>query len=186
MKRFTTPAIAATLAITLTSACANTTMVTDTDYRDSYDPLNFSLYHGNRDTRVNVIGDSLGTDSRNFAAAVTKAMHSNHIGQRTNFTPTPGPSAEKNFHVIMAFNVDQDRGLCERGDKLPAQTTPGKTLLQGAWCWGNQTQSYVLAMAPSTKPGDRMFNKLISETTQDLFAPVQDNNPRWDDSDTRP
>ncbi|MFT5538856.1 MAG: hypothetical protein ACI82H_000369 [Alphaproteobacteria bacterium] len=182
MKRFTSPAIAASLAIALTGACANKTMVTDTDYRDSYNPLNFSLYHGNRDTRVSVAGDTLGTDSGNFATAVTKAMYGNHDGQRTNFTTNPGPSAEKNLHVIMAFNVEQDRYLCETGGKLVSKSVPGKTVLQGAWCWGDQTQSYVLAMAPATKPGEPAFSNLISETTQDLFGPIKDDNPRVDDS----
>jgi hypothetical protein len=184
MKRFTSPIVAASLAIGLAGACANSTMIVDTDYRDSYDPLNFNLYHGNRDTRVSVIGDTLGTNSRNLSTAVTKTMYGNHEGQRTNFTTNPGPSAEKNLHVIMAFNVEHNSYLCETGGKLESKPTAGKTELQGAWCWGNQTQSYTLATAPSTRPGDPAFKSLVAETTQELFGPPEDNNPLLDDSST--
>jgi hypothetical protein len=150
------------------SACAPNAIRSQSDFHTAYSFSNFSLYHAKRDTRVDVIGDHFGLTQSAFAKVVTKAMYGNHPGAPTHFTLTPGPSAEKNLRVIMAFNIEPSHYLCSAGKREP-RIVKGQTVLQAAWCWGDRTDSYVMAWTKETKLGDPNFTKLIAEATQELF-----------------
>jgi hypothetical protein len=174
--KFTRAISITTLAIAL-SACAPSAIRSQADFHTAYSFSNFSLYHANRDTRVDVIGDRFGLSQSAFAKLVTKAMYGNHLGAPARFTATPGVSAEKNLRVIMAFNMAPSAYLCSVGQRTP-RLVKGKTTLQAAWCWGERTDSYVMAWTAKTRPGAPNFTKLIAEATQELFPEHIDNQLR--------
>ena len=186
MKR--TASIVTALSIAaLASACAGHTNILATDYHSSYHSANFSRYHGGRDTELQVLGEaSFGMDKVALGTAVSQAMHGQHFGRAANFTLTPGPSAEKNLYVIMAFNMAETPDLCEEADKLTPQPAAGTTTLQGAWCWSGQTQSYVLVHAPATRPGETTFAVMVGGATRELFRPNPDVEERKDNDSYPP
>ncbi len=170
MGRILSFATAVSVAI-LACACTGQAVINNTDYYDTYNPMNFTLYHTGRDTELRVMGEaSFGLDKADLGRAVGRAMYGEHTGRPSNFTLTPGPSAEKNLYVIMAFNVEEDRDLCQSAPGLAPRPVTGRTILQGAWCWGEQTQSYVRAESPAARPGDAMFNRIVGAATRDLFV----------------
>ncbi len=174
MTRILSFAAAASIAV-LAGACAGQAVVSNADYYDTYNPRNFFTYHAGRDTELRVFGEaSFEIDKTALGNAVGQAMYGQHTGRPARFTATPGPSAEKNLYVIMAFNVEDDRDLCQTVGKLAPSPATGRTTLQGAWCWEKQTQSYVRAEIPAARPGDAMFNRLVGAVTRDLFAPNPD------------
>lgn len=155
----------------LLGACAGQPPVTHSNYHDNYHPRNFLKYHAARDTRLEIVGDRLGMETDVFANAVSRAMYGQHYGRPSNFTTRPGPSAEKNLYVIMAFNVAHDRHLCSAATgKLDPRKVAGMTEVQGAWCWGNETQAWILTQGPAARPGDSGFDSLVAATTQELFT----------------
>jgi hypothetical protein len=160
----TSVAILATFLV----ACAPSAIRSQSDYHTAYSFGDFAVYHAKRDTRVDVIGDHFGLNKSAFAKTVTKAMYGNHPGGPANFTATPGPSAEKNLRVIIAFNVEPVHYLCSAG-KLEPKFVKDKTVVQAAWCWGDRTNSYVVAWTQATKPGSQKFKELISEAPQELL-----------------
>lgn len=170
MARLLSFATAASVAV-LAGACTGQAVVNNADYYDTYNPRNFASYHAGRDTELRVFGEAtFGIDKSALGSAVGRAMHGQHAGRPANFTLTPGPSAEKNLYVIMAFNVEGDRDLCQSASRLALRPVTGRTILQGAWCWGEQTQSYVRGESPAARPGEPMFNRLVGAVTGDLFT----------------
>lgn len=141
-----------------------------------YDFSTFMRYHGGRDTKVVVVPPPGA--GQGFAEAVTTAMYGAHIGQPTRFTTTPGPTAEENLRVVMAFNVQPRYHLCEARDLKPRQRVDF-TYLQAAWCWDDTTLSYVQGRVPvSVASGDPAFRSLIAGATRDLFPRTIDDRDR--------
>ena len=106
------------------------------DFDPSYNSQNFGNYHKDRDTRVVIIGSTLGEAPAVFGRMVTDAMQGQNRGGRTNFTTIPGASAEDNLRVVMAFDVaSYGNSICDGHIPKPVKT-PGVTTVQGAWCWG--------------------------------------------------
>lgn len=157
-----------TILVTFLVACAPSAIRSQSDYHTAYSFGDFAVYHAKRDTRVDILGDRFGLNKSAFAKTVTEAMYGNHPGIPANFTATPGPSAEKKLRVIIAFNVEPAHYLCSIG-KLAPKPIKGKTVLQAAWCWGDRTNSYVVAWTQATKPGSQKFKELVAEAIQELF-----------------
>ena len=171
----------------MASACTGRSMIIDTTYHGSYNSLNFTTYHAGRDTELRVLGEaSFGIDKAALGAAVGQAMHGEHFGRPSNFTLTPGASAEKNLYAVMSFNMSDASDLCESADKLTFRPTKGKTVLQAAWCWSGQTQSYVLIHAPLTRTGEAAFADIVAQATRELFRPNPDVEGRKDSDDLPP
>ena len=82
-------------------------------------------------------------DAAAFARAVTDRMQGANEGRRTNFTTTPGKSAEKNLRVVMAFNAAP--GGYDLCDGKAIETKPRKDVLalSAAWCFGDRQDSMV-------------------------------------------
>jgi hypothetical protein len=174
MSRILSFAAAMSIAI-LAGACTGQAVVSIADYYDTYNPRNFFTYHAGRDTELRVYGESsFGVNKKTLGDAVANAMYGQHTGRPARFMTTPGPGAEKNLYVIMAFNVEDSRDLCQTVGKLAPKPATGRTTLQGAWCWEQQTQSYVIAEIPAARPGEPMFTQLVGAVTRDLFAPNPD------------
>lgn len=178
--------VTAVVALGLASACAPGAVKTQQNLNRSYDFSNFSSYHQGKDTRVVVLGDTFGMDAGAFADGVTAAMQGQNPGRPTNFTTAPGPSAEKNFRVVMAFNVAPIHyDLCN-GAKVTPRTAGGETTLQAAWCWEDRTESYVRAWTAPVQPNDPRFQELVARTTRELFPQHKDRELIQDNSDDGP
>ena len=139
------------------------------DFDPSYNSQNFGNYHKDRDTRVVIIGSTLGEAPAVFGRMVTDAMQGQNRGGRTNFTTIPGASAEDNLRVVMAFDVaPYGNSICDGHIPKPVKT-PGVTTVQGAWCWGNRVQSYVSARTKATNAANPEFRRLIGDVTREMF-----------------
>lgn len=179
-------AVAALAVIPLLGACSGNLVHLQTDYNASaYDYANFALYHADRDTQVDVHGNPFGMDATAFAAAVTDRMQGANPGRRTNFTPTPGASAEKNLHVVMAFDTDSDGyDLCN--GKI-ASHKPGTDVLtlRAAWCFSGRQDSMVEATVGRPKDvNDPRFRDLIQQTVLNLFPLYKDRELIRDNDDS--
>lgn len=157
------------------SGCSASAVRLNSEYAPStYDHLNFSLYHADRDTRVVVYGNPFATASADFGKAVTDRMQGANFGRPTNFTTTPGKSAEKNLRVVMAFNADAEiYGLCS--GKVATTPTASALRLTAAWCFGDRQDSLVEASVNGANGvNDPRFRALIQETVLNLFPTNMD------------
>lgn len=151
------------------AACAPNTVSVTSQLEPAYDFYNFTAYHQNRDTMVEIRGSTFGTDAQTFARAVTESMRGQNAGGPTNFTTNPGPSAERNLKVVLAFNATLSPSkICDDGSLAAA---PGDgTTLQAAWCFGDRMDSYVVARAGTINGiNDPAFRTLVVEATRELF-----------------
>ena len=153
----------------LMAACAGGGIQVMNDISGSFDSQNFSSYHKGRDTRVVILGDTLGMNSDDFARRVTAAMAGQNSGGATNFTTAPGPSAVQDFRVVLAFNsAVSGRDLCAAKAVTPSGQS-SVTTVEAAWCWANSAESFVSARTARIAPDDPRFAALIAATTRDLF-----------------
>jgi hypothetical protein len=174
-------------AALVVAACAPGNVRLQTDYnRSSYDHRNFDLYHADRDTKVVIHGDPFGMEAEAFAKAVTGHMQGANPGRRTNFTTTPGKSAEKNLWVVMAFNSEV--GIYElcRAKRFETRVSEGRLSLRAAWCWDGRQDSLVTARVGAPENvNDLRFRALIRETVLNLFPRHMDQEFLRDDSRRR-
>lgn len=166
---------AAVAVLGLAGACAPGSVALQSQIGSAYDLQNFGNYHRDRDTRVEILGSTLGMEPGAFAEAVTTAMQGSNLGGPTRFTVAPGPSADTRARVVLAFN-----GAPASADALCAarQIAPGGgggTTVQAAWCFGARGDSYVIARTGAvTGSGDPLFRSLVAQTTRALFPRIWD------------
>lgn len=180
MPKFLTILAASLMAL---SACSAGLVRLQTERnRSTYDFLNFSTYHEGRDTRVLVYGNPFAMDPAAFGRAVTDTMQGANYGRPTNFTTTPGPSAERNLWVVMAFNADVGPyALCGDGP-VRTQRRADVLTLTAAWCFdGRQDSLVTAAVGPASGVNDPRFRDLVRQTVLNLFVP----EPRWEDERER-
>ncbi|MDH3242429.1 MAG: hypothetical protein OEO83_17375 [Alphaproteobacteria bacterium] len=140
--------------------------------RSAYDFLNFTTYHEGRDTKVVVYGNPFAMDRSAFARAVTDTMQGANYGRPTNFTTTPGPSAERNLWVVMAFNADVGPYVLCGGGPVETRMRPDALTLSAAWCFDGRQDSLVTAVVgPATGVNDPRFKALVRQTVLNLFLP---------------
>jgi hypothetical protein len=168
--------LGAAVVLAAVAGCSTDAPRLTSQYRSSYDYYNFTKYHYNRDTLVEVHGNTLGLDAGRFARAVTAAMNRPNSSVQSNFTTTPGPSAEKNFRVVLAFNSSPEGlGMC-RAKGFTQSGQGGITILRAAWCWSDRADSDVTAyVTPVTSIDDPRFRTMIAQVTAELF-PRRDEN----------
>ena len=159
--------------LALASACSAGHVQLQTQRnRSTYDFLNFTTYHEGRDTKVVVYGNPFAMDRSAFARAVTDTMQGANFGRPTNFTTTPGPSAERNLWVVMAFNADVGPyALCGGG---PVETRVRRDVLTltAAWCFdGRQDSLVTAAVGPAAGVNDPRFRALVRQTVLNLIVP---------------
>jgi hypothetical protein len=180
-------AFAIAVTVVLLGACSADHVRLQSEYnRSTYDHRNFTLYHGDRDTKVVIHGNPFGMDPAAFAKAVTGNMQGAHFGRRTNFTTTPGKSAEKNLMVVMAFNARVGiYQLCSGGDIETRPQGPQLTLT-AAWCFDGRQDSLVNAVVGAAKGvDDPRFRALVRQTVLNLFPQFKDREFIRDDDDDR-
>jgi hypothetical protein len=165
----------------LAGACAPNAVTVTSQIEPAYDFRNFTSYHQNRDTKVEIRGSMFGADAQSFARAVTESMRGQTPGVPTNFTTNPGPSAERNLKVVLAFNATlSPTRICDDG--ILAAARGDGTTLQAAWCFGDRLDSYVVARAGAINGiNDPAFRDLVAEATRELFPPRQDRETIMDD-----
>ncbi len=141
----------------------------------TYDHLNFNLYHAERDTKVDVHGNPFNMDGAAFARSVTNHMQGANVGRPTNFTTAPGPSAERNMRVVMAFNTEADGyDLCTARSFRPRGRNERLTL-KAAWCFGDRQDSTVVAYVHGARSvNDPAFHELVDQTVMNLFPTHMD------------
>jgi len=155
----------------IVGACSGDAVRLQTDYNQStYDYLNFTNYQAGRDTKVVVHGNPFAMSTEAFKKAVTNNMQGANFGRRTNFTTTPGKSAEPNIWVVMAFNADI--GIYEICNNKPKKTRPGSNQLNlsAAWCFDGRQDSLVEAVVGQVGDiNDPRFRALIQQAVLNLF-----------------
>lgn len=177
--------VTAGLAAVTLGGCAGAVRLQTELAPSTYDYANFTTYHAGRDTKVEVYGNPFNMDAATFAKAVTDNMQGANAGQRTNFTTKPGPSAEKNLRVVMAFNSDAEGyDLCT-GHNFRPRNQGGPLTLNAAWCFGNRQDSMVVATVDGAKSvNDPRFHDLVDQTVLNLFPPHMDYELIRDHDDT--
>jgi hypothetical protein len=170
-------------AITI-GGCSGASVRLNAEYnRSTYDHLNFSLYHADRDTKVVVHGNPFAMASADFGKAVTGHMQGANFGRRSNFTTTPGKSAERNLRVVMAFNAAEDDTYDLCGGKVDTRTSKGAMRLSAAWCFGDRQDSFVEAEVNGAGGiNDPRFRALIQQTVLNLFPTHMDRELFGDDN----
>lgn len=181
------PLLTLGLAAAVLGACSNGLVRIQSDVAPStYDHLNFNLYHAERDTRVEVHGNPFNMDAAAFARAVTENMQGANFGRPTNFTTTPGPSAERKMRVVMAFNSANDsHDLCT-AQNFRSRNRAGRLVLKAAWCFGDRQDSTVEAdVAGASSVDDPAFHALVDQTVLNLFPTHMDQELLRDNDDKR-
>ena len=187
-ERFAMPRVitiaSAAMAAGLVAACAAGTVQTSSYVEPTYQWVNFTTYHQNRDTLVEVHGNPFGLDQSAFGEAVTAHMQGATVGPPTRFTTSPSGNMEKNMRVVMAFNVKPvGSSLCKLTSTEPAYNGAG-TVVYAAWCWEDRMDSYVRASAGQISGvDDPRFRDLVAQTTMDLFPLYGDKEYNEDDND---
>ena len=180
-------AIALATTVVLMGACSADHVRLQSDYnRSTYDHRNFTLYHGDRDTKVIIHGNPFDMDRAAFAKAVTDTMQGAHFGRRTNFTTTPGKSAEKNLWVVMAFNARVGIYQLCQGTDIETRPRSRVLTLTAAWCFDGRQDSLVEAVVGQAKGvDDPRFRALVRQTVLNLFPQFKDREFIRDDGDRR-
>jgi hypothetical protein len=140
------------------------------DIETPYDPQDFDLYLRDRDARVVVQGDPFGMGAEAFARAVTQLIPNKRRGAVTNFTATPGPSADKNARLVLLFNVRAGGDICRMQTFEPAAPRGGAIRLDAAWCPGPKAHSFATGyLSSASGVADEGFRALVAETATELF-----------------
>jgi hypothetical protein len=140
------------------------------DIETAYDPQDFDLYLRDRDARVVIKGDPFGMGTEAFARAVTQLIPRERRGAVTNFTATPGPSADKNARLVLLFNVRASGDICRMQTFEPAAPRGGTIRLDAAWCPGPSAHSFATGyLSSASGVADEGFRALVAETATELF-----------------
>jgi len=113
---------------------------------------------------------------------VTDNMQGANPGRRTNFTTTPGKSAEPNIWVVMAFNANIGVYEICKSKRIKTRRGSNQLKLSAAWCFDGRQDSLVEAAVGQVGDiNDPRFRALIQQAVLNLFP----QNKFRDDSNTR-
>lgn len=177
-------------AVFAVAACAaGNVRLTQQEIAPSYSPGEFAYAGAGRDMRVVIVGNPFGGDTAAFEKAVTGAMQGQHWGQRTNFTTTPGASAQTRYRVVLLFDPPRALSggrLCrEAPSALPSESAGEGIVLFAAFCRGKRTRTEIKGrISSATGPDDPGFRELVGQVTNGLFPPDrgidrEPGSPRW-------
>ena len=151
------------------SGCSGPRVVIE-DVNPLYSRTEFFAAADGRDLRTIVLGNPFGAST--FDGAVTEIMTTTPVGPRTRFTTTPGPSANRDYSVAVAFNPSPDVlavNLCNV-QSLPTAAAQRPIVVRAAFCAGGGEASAVSGyLDQATGPGDPKFVDLIRNLTLQLF-----------------
>jgi len=117
--------------------------------------------------------------------AVTDAMRRNHHGPMTHFSTDPGPAAERNIRVVVAFNTAPmmlARTLCGDVAAVPVAGPAGDRLRTDvAFCVESDLYSHVDISIPTVQtPDDPRFRRMIASA---MWALIPARDPLSSDDD---
>jgi hypothetical protein len=151
------------------SGCSGNRVVVE-DVNPLYSRAEFFAAADGRDLRTIVLGNPFGVST--FDGAVTGIMTSTPVGPKTRFTTTPGPSANRDYSVAVAFNPSPDVlavNLCNV-QSLPTAAAQRPIVVRAAFCAGGGEASAVSGyLDQATGPEDPKFVGLIRNLTLQLF-----------------
>ena len=121
----------------VTTACADISRVSDTQFQGEYHATLVDYAAGGRDLHTVVVGDPFGEGAL-FAQRVTAILTERHVRDHTNFTAEPGPSARLQYKLVLFFNPARSvtpNALCRDPDALESRSaTTQEVELQMAFC----------------------------------------------------
>ena len=155
---------------TLTVVGCSSDRVVVEDINPLYSHLEFSAAADGRDLLTTIQGNPFGTPA--FDQAVTAIMTRTPVGPKTRFTTTPGPSANRDYSVALAFNPSPNilaSDLCNR-QSVPTAATQRPIVVRAAFCAAGGEASAVSGyLDQATGPEDPKFVDLIRDMTLQLF-----------------
>jgi hypothetical protein len=135
-----------------------------------YSSVQFSAAADGRDLRTTVQGDPFGAPG--FDQAVAQIMTATYVGPKTRFTPTPGPSAKRDYFVALAFNPQPEvvpGSLCN-GQTVTTAPAQRPIVVRAAFCVAGRDASSVSGyLDQASGPDDPAFVNMIRQLTIQLF-----------------
>lgn len=182
---------AAALCIALTACIAEITNGR-VAHGDAYSL--FAGAAGGREMPVVVVNNPFPIADAALGEAVTDAMQGHANGPETRFTTRPSTNVEPRFRIVVMFEPATglaDHNLCKsRVGDLPSRPGGGGLDVVMAFCgapWlrsafcrgtavcgGTTLLSVVNGSAPTARPGDERFRRLIAAMTRDLIPSRSD------------
>ncbi len=165
----------ALVCVTVVAACADgvTTISRSRVYgRYSTTEIQWAA-GGGRDFKVVVRNTPAGTAPDGFEQKVIDAIQGQITFMITNFTTTPGESANTNYRIAFFFDAPSTTNgfaLCDRRRDLPA-TAPqsGETVVLGALCLRDDPLTEAFATMVGAAPGTPEFDRLMSQLIRTLL-----------------
>lgn len=177
------------MALVLTSGlggCVGAPKTYGETVRSSYSPTEFGYGAGRRDLWTQFRGDPFELGDEEFQARMIDILASHPPKpQPTNFTTTPGESADTDYRVVFLFDPPKsflNGDLCRLPLRLPKGEGGTKPFqAAAAFCRNQGVLTAVrgsLDLAAGTD--DPAFDALIGQMVDELFPNV---NPNQDDDD---
>ncbi len=130
------PMVALAAAALVASACTGEIMTSELHRANSDGFFRYSAGRG--EMLAVVVGNPFSISKDILDRAVTDAMQGNHNGPMTRFSTNPGPKADRNQRVVVAFNTPtamHPRSLCGNPAAIPtAAPAAAKLRAEVAFC----------------------------------------------------
>jgi hypothetical protein len=170
------PLAALAVAAFLASACTGEIMTSEL-HRANSDSF-FRYGAGRGEMLAVVVGNPFPVAKDVLDRAVTDAMQGNHNGPMTQFSTNPGPKADRNQRVVVAFNTPKTmhpRMLCGNPAAIPTGAQEaGKLHADVAFCVESDLYSDVNISIPAVaSPNDPRFRHMIASAMWELI-PTRD------------
>lgn len=141
--------------------------------RDFYASTEVGAAWGGRDAWVKIDGNPFPIDQRSFETTVLDTLQKTWHRQPTHFTTTPDESANRNYKLVVVFNVAEapsSQALC---GEQPLETEPPQTdriLVRIAFCRHagvvNDARGYIYHAESPTADG---FRGILGDMMQAVF-----------------
>ncbi len=154
--------------------CSNDFVVVHNSESSHFDPSYLSYAAGEGAIYTEILGNPFGVPQDQLEAIVTDVMYGAHFGPVVPFVTTKPEDYKSPYRVVMLFNpalgVNAHR-LCESSDQ-PATGSRDRVRVLAVFCSSRYRESSAVASVGGVRsPMDPGFRQLISQVTQELFPP---------------
>ncbi len=144
------------------------------DQIGSHIDSSFNYGAGGRDFSTVVVGNPFGGDATAFGRSVASTLTARNTFQPINFTNEPGPSARRQYRLVLLFNSERrvvGNALCADSAALSvAPSTSEKVTIHAAFCNGPVAMRAIEGSIRGViGPDDPRFEKFLAETAFLLF-----------------
>ncbi len=169
--------MAALAAVAVVATACTGEIMTSELHRPNSDSF-FRYSAGRGEMLAVVVGNPFPVSKDVLDRVVTDAMLGNHNGPMTQFSTNPGPKADHNQRVVVAFNTPtamHPRSLCGNPTAIPtAAAEAGKLRAEVAFCVESDLYSDVDISIPAvSSPNDPRFRHMIASAMWELI-PTRD------------